>query len=109
MLAKRYRLPATFFKSQPATRPEKRENDFFTARRYHSCRAYSRFAVVVSKKVAPLAVTRTRLRRLVYEYIRLSGGWARPGGDVVVVIKAVMVGDAAHVHGALAQKGSDCI
>ncbi len=109
MLAKRYRLPATFFKSRPEVWPEKKENDFFVVRRYRSGRAHSRFAVVVSKKIAPRAVARGRVRRAIYEYLRVSGAWARPGADVVVIVKLPMVGTSRQIRDALARKGRDLV
>ena len=105
MLAKRYRLPAAFFKGSPLVRPHKKENDFFVVRRYPSVRGYTRFAVVISKKVAPGAVVRTRMRRSLYEYIRVQRGWARPGGDVVVMVRAPLIGDRAHVSRVLQREG----
>lgn len=109
MLAKRYRLSATFFKNRSLVRLEKRENDFFAVRRYRSPLANSRFAVVVSKKVAPRAVTRTRVRRMIYDYVRVFRGWERPGGDVVVMVKKSMVGDDRHLRDALAKGGGDLL
>ncbi len=68
-----------------------------------------RLAVVVSKKVAPHAVTRNRIRRRVYELFRVRG-WldARPA-DVVVYVKSdalatMQADDLAKTVGAVYRK-----
>jgi ribonuclease P protein component len=109
MLAKNCRLPAAFFKNGWLDWSQKKENIFFVVRRYPSAGARTRFAVVVAKKIAPRAVDRVRIRRLLYEYIRVSQAWKRPGGDVVVVVKAPLVGDARHVRLALERSGGDIL
>lgn len=48
-------------------------------------RAY-RVAVVVSRKVSKSAVTRNRIRRRVYEQIRLSQEAIKPGTDLVFTV-----------------------
>ena len=49
-------------------------------------RHHSRFAVVVSKKVLKSAVRRNRIRRRVYEIIRLELAFLKENQDVVVII-----------------------
>lgn len=106
MLAKRYRLPAAFFKNPSPARFQKKENNFFVLRRYPSAQSHTRFAVVISKKVAARAVVRTRVRRALYDYIRVHRGWARPGGDVVIIIKSPMVGTRTHIMSTLEREGA---
>ncbi|MBQ6570820.1 ribonuclease P protein component [Candidatus Saccharibacteria bacterium] len=49
-------------------------------------RGYTRFAVVVSKKVAKSAVLRNRIRRRLYEAIRLNPtSFSRPQDNIFVV------------------------
>lgn len=50
------------------------------------CRSHSRFAVVVSKKVLKSAVRRNRIRRRVYEIIRLELPYLKNDQDVVIII-----------------------
>lgn len=49
-------------------------------------RSHSRFAVVVSKKVLKSAVRRNRIRRRVYEIIRLELLYLKNDQDVVIII-----------------------
>lgn len=49
-------------------------------------RKYSRFSVVVSKKVHKAAVGRNRIRRRVYELIRVELELLKPSQDVVVIV-----------------------
>ena len=45
-----------------------------------------RIAVVVSKKVIKSAVKRNRIRRRIYEYIRIQSDKLIPGSDIVVIV-----------------------
>ena len=45
-----------------------------------------RVAVVVSKKVSKSAVTRNRIRRRVYEQVRLNDDLIKPGTDLVFTV-----------------------
>lgn len=49
-------------------------------------RGHSRFAVVISKKVLKSAVRRNRVRRRVYEVIRLELPKLRPAHDMALMI-----------------------
>ena len=49
-------------------------------------RDYSRFAVVVSKKVSKSAPKRNRIRRRIYELVRLEYDNLKPGYDIVIVV-----------------------
>jgi len=49
-------------------------------------RKHSRFSVVVSKKVHKSAVGRNRIRRRIYELIRLELSRLKPSQDVVVLV-----------------------
>ena len=48
-------------------------------------RAHSRFSVVVSKKVIKSAVARNRIRRRVYEYVRVNLPRIEETHDVVII------------------------
>lgn len=49
-------------------------------------RRHGRFSVVISKKVLKSAVKRNRVRRRIYEIIRLELPHIRSGFDVVVMV-----------------------
>lgn len=59
-------------------------------------RRHSRFAVVVSKKVLKSAVGRNRIRRRLYEIIRLELPHLRPAHDVVLLVFASEVRSMPH-------------
>ena len=46
-----------------------------------------RFAVTISLKVDPLAVKRNRLRRQIYEIIRLNQSFIKTPSDVIIIGK----------------------
>ncbi len=48
---------------------------------------HSRFAVTVSLKVHPKAVKRNRLRRQIYETIRLNIGLIKDPTDIIIIVK----------------------
>lgn len=61
-------------------------------------RKHSRFAVVISKKVHKSAVGRNRMRRRVYEVIRLNvHRMARPSDVAVIVTSGEVLGMEAEV------------
>ncbi|HNV97396.1 MAG TPA: ribonuclease P protein component [bacterium] len=47
----------------------------------------SRFCVVVSKKISKKAVIRNKIRRRVYEIIRLNYNKIKPGFDFMILVK----------------------
>ncbi len=49
-------------------------------------RSHSRFAVVVSKKVLKSAVGRNRIRRRIYEVVRLELPRMQPASDIVLMV-----------------------
>ena len=59
-------------------------------------RKHSRFAVVISKKVLKLAVGRNRIRRRIYEVIRLELPHMTPAHDVAVMVFSAEVRDLPH-------------
>lgn len=63
-----------------------------------SGRKNSRFAVVVSKKVLKSAVGRNRIRRRVYEMLRLEITKFKSPVDVIVVVKNSEVKDIAYLE-----------
>ena len=53
-------------------------------------RRHGRFSVVISKKVLKSAVKRNRVRRRIYEIVRLELPHIRGGFDVVIMVVLVM-------------------
>lgn len=48
-----------------------------------------RLAVVVSKKVAPKAVTRNRIRRRLFEQVRVQGRVSNLPVDLIIYVKTI--------------------
>lgn len=68
MLAKKYRLPIQSViknKAQPV------RGRFFFLKIYSPALNYGRFGVIISKKTAPAATLRNKLKRVVYDFIRI--------------------------------------
>lgn len=65
-LAHRYRLPLRFERDRLNAQGERHQSSFFTLLRAPSPPdlTTARFAILLSKKLSPLAVTRNRLKRL---------------------------------------------
>ena len=63
MLAKKYRLPV---QSVISRKGQTLRGRYVTLKMFSSPRPYGRVGVVVSKKTAPLATDRNRLKRLAY-------------------------------------------
>jgi ribonuclease P protein component len=85
MLPKKFRLPAN--KIRDVLKMGFRINlDLVQAAIVKSQNDRSRFAIIVSKSVSKLAVTRNRCKRLLREEIRLSSD-SMPNIDCVFVVK----------------------
>jgi len=63
MLAKKYRLP---IQAMLGKKGQTLKTSFFSLKIFPGDFSYSRFGVVISKKVAPKATTRNRLRRIIF-------------------------------------------
>ena len=71
MLPKKCRLPIQFFIKKSGKIYRSR---FFLLKVFASNLAYCRFGVVVSKKVAPKAVDRNRLKRFIFNFLKERAG-----------------------------------
>lgn len=61
-------------------------------------RVHSRFSVVVSKKISKRAVVRNRIRRRVYEILRLQLPRIQSAYDVVVIVNELSVQDLSSLE-----------
>lgn len=81
MLAKKYRLPIQEFTLK---RAEITRGSNFSVKTFPSSRLYSRYGVIIAKKVAPLATERNRIKRLIFSYCRPLVGAPR---DVLIIVQ----------------------
>ena len=61
-------------------------------------RKNSRFAVVVSKKILKLAVGRNRIRRRIYEIVRLEKDKLRDSQDIIFIISSAEVANMPYLE-----------
>ena len=72
MLPKSRRLPIADFFSSRAPRPVRiLRNQIFSIKIYTPALKYSRFGVVVSKKMADKASARVKIKRIIFNFLRL--------------------------------------
>lgn len=91
MLAKKFRLQIQNWlknrnKNLPAGRQGviSRRSDFFIVRMSANDLNFSRFGVVISAKVSKSAVKRNRIKRIIYDFVRLNKLNEIGGKDVVI-------------------------
>ena len=66
---------------------QKKGNNFFTIKYRPNRQTHSRFCVVTSIKISPKAVVRNRLRRQIYEVLRLNPQLPAAPTDIVIFVK----------------------
>lgn len=69
----------------------KSSNNYFIVKHLTTTQLASRFCVVVSVTLAPKAVPRNRLRRQIYEIIRLQKGTFKKSFDLMMIAKPVLL------------------
>lgn len=69
----------------------KSSNNYFIVKHLTTTQPTSRFCVAVSITLAPKAVPRNRLRRQIYEIIRLHKGTFKKSYDLMMVAKPTLL------------------
>lgn len=87
MIPKSLRLPKLKI-LKTLKKGKKIEQNLFRVKFLPSRAANSRFSVIVSTKVATKAVARNRIRRQIFEIIRLNQGVTKGTFDIVLISKA---------------------
>jgi len=85
MLAKKFRLPIQNWLKE-RKRIIIRKSDFFIIKRSDNNLAFSRFGVVISKKVSKSAVKRNKIKRIIFNFIRLEKLNKISGKDILIII-----------------------
>ncbi len=106
MLKKNFRLPIQEWMKDKKSKTTTAKGDFFIARKKYNEKSIFRFGVVVSAKVFKGAVKRNRLRRKIFEAVRVAGlaGEAEngKGEDILLsVLPAAAKADEKEVIGSL--------
>lgn len=86
MLAKKYRLQIQDWLKDKNKRISTRKSDFFIVRFSQNKLNFSRFGVVISVKVSKSAVKRNKIKRTIFDFIRLNKLYEISGNDVVITI-----------------------
>lgn len=84
MLAKKFRLKKESFKNFNLYKTHRR-NRFFVVKILASGLPFSRFAAVVGAGVFKSSVGRSKIKRIIFDFIRLNNLCAAPGKDVLVI------------------------
>jgi len=84
MLAKKYKLPIQSFLAKKPKVTGK--TNFFMVRQLPNNFDYSRFGVVISKKVSASAVVRNKIKRIIFDFIRLNKYNLKPGRDILFTV-----------------------
>lgn len=84
MLAKKFRLKKESFKNFNLYKIHRRSR-FFVVKILVSGLPFSRFAAVVGAGVSKSAVERNKIRRAVFDFVRLNNLCAVPGKDVLII------------------------
>ncbi len=89
MLQKIFRLPIQEWMKDKKSKTIAIKGNFFIARKRENKKSFSRFGVLVSVKVLKGAVKRNRIRRKIFEAIRVSELYQVPGKDILISILPV--------------------
>lgn len=84
MLPKKYRLPIQKFLKNGRTKIT-RGKYFFIKTRPNNL-SFSRFGVIVSGKVSKSAVKRNKIKRIIFNFIRLNEYFFKKGIDILIII-----------------------
>lgn len=86
MLAKQYRLQIQDWLKNRNKRIISRRSDFFIVRISANDLLFSRFGVIISAKVSKSAVQRNRIKRIIYDFIRLNKLHEIGGQDAAITV-----------------------
>ena len=86
MLSKKFRLQIQNWLKNKNKRVISRRSDFFIVRMSANDLDSSRFGVIISAKVSKSAVKRNRIKRIIYDFVRLNELHKKAGRDVAITV-----------------------
>ncbi len=86
MLAKKFRLQIQNWLKDRGKKIITRKSDFFIAKTVANGLNFSRIGVVISRKVSKFAVRRNKIKRIIFDFIRLSKYYEICGQDVLITV-----------------------
>lgn len=91
MLAKQYRLQIQDWLKDKNKKIFTRKSNFFIAKFSLNKLNFSRFGVIISAKVSKSAVKRNRIKRIIFDFIRLNKLNETPNNDVAITVLPLTV------------------
>ncbi len=87
MLAKKFRLPIQSF-GRPGSNQKIKivRSEYFTVKSKPNDLGFSRFGAVVSRKVSKSAVRRNKIKRMIFNFVRLNKLHLKPGSDFLIIV-----------------------
>lgn len=85
MLAKRFRLQVQRWLKEK-NRTTTRKSDFFIIKSRKNDLLFSRFGMVISGKVNKSAVKRNKIKKTIFNFIRLEKLYELAGKDVLIIV-----------------------
>jgi ribonuclease P protein component len=99
MLAKKFRLPAGKISFSGA---KSFSGKYFLFKKKISENSFSRFGVVIAAKVVKGAVSRNRIKRIFFDFVRINKLHLEPGLDILLIARpAVSIAQARDIKGEL--------
>jgi len=86
MLAKKFRLQIQNWLKNKNKKIISHRSDFFIVRTSINESSFSRFGVIISAKVSKSAVKRNRIKRIIYDFIRINKLNEAGGRDVAITV-----------------------
>lgn len=85
MLAKKFRLPIRSWMKDKNKKASTKKGIFFIVKILPNNLGFSRFGTIISLKTAKKATQRNRLKRIIFNFIRLNNLNLRPGKDFLMI------------------------
>lgn len=89
MLAKKFRLPIQSWMKDKNKKAITKKGNFFIVKVLPNNLGFSRFGAIIGLKTAKKATRRNRLKRTIFNFIRLNNFHLRPGKDFLIIVLPV--------------------
>lgn len=87
MLAKKFRLPIGKWNKERSRKTIVKKGVFFIVKSAPNNLEFSRFGVITGSKTVKTAVRRNRLKRLIFNFIRLNEYFRPAGKDALIIVQ----------------------
>ncbi len=90
MLAKKFRLPIQPWMRDKNKKAITKKGNFFIIKTLLNNLGFSRFGTIISLRTVKKATQRNRLKRTIFNFIRLNNFHLRPGKDSLIIALPVV-------------------